>query len=51
MTYLNEVEEAEELDELCGFCKEEGMSLTFQEYAEWWEDPGALMLLTFGAES
>lgn len=51
VTYWNEVEKAEELDELSGFCKEEGMSLTFQEYAEWREDPGALMFLTFGAES
>lgn len=51
VTYWNEVEKAEELDELYGFCKEEGMSLTFQEYAEWREDPGALMFLTFGAES
>lgn len=51
VTYWNEVEEADELDELYGFCKEEGMSLTFQEYAECREDPGALMFLTFGAES
>ena len=51
VTYWDEVDMAEDLDDLYGFCHEKGMPLTFQENAEWLEDPGARMFLTFGAEN